>query len=125
MDKEINNILFEIEKEGIIGFTNDDSEQRMKAKSRLEREGFIKPKSKNSYDLTEKGQQAVDIGGYYRYKDLENKKEQKEQKIKDLTLRQLKGNIFQIKFWWLLIIINAIVAILASNFKLILSWLGF
>lgn len=94
MDKEINNILFEIEKEGIIGFTNDDSEQRMKAKSRLEREGFIKPKSKNSYDLTEKGQQAVDIGGYYRYKDLENKKEQKEQKNKRLNTKAIKRKYF-------------------------------
>lgn len=124
MDKEMDYILSEIKKKGLIAFTFDDSEERMKAKSQLESEGFIK-QNKNSYYLTDKGLKAVKNGGYWAYKDLENKKEEQDQQIKALTFRQLKGNIFQIKFWWLLIIINALVAILAANFRFIIRWLGF
>ena len=43
---------------------------------------------------------------------------QQEKNIKDqidnLTLKQLKGTIFQINKWWLIIIINAIVTIIVS-----------
>jgi uncharacterized protein YwqG len=124
MNKELNKILYEIFNEGIVGFSADDSDERIKARDRLESERFIAEKKKDVYKLTDKGYEVIDLGGYQIFKEKQNREILKDKKIKDLTLRQLKGNIFQIKFWWLLILINAIIAIVAANFKLILRFFG-
>lgn len=121
----INEILNEISNKGRIEFYGHDSNEKKSARDRLVREGYIKEDKKGIFILTEKGAEALDLGGYQKYKEKKNKESLRDNKIKELTLKQLKGNIFQIKFWWLLIIINALFAILASNFRLILSWLGF
>lgn len=34
----------------------------------------------------------------------------KQNEIDALTIKQLKGSIFQVKFWWLFLIINAIIS---------------
>jgi len=123
MIEEIDKILFEINEKGFIGFTKDTPVQEIKAKQRLVRLELIKPKSKYSYDLTDKGQEAVDLGGYETWLKKQQTENQKNDQIKDLTIKQLKGNIFQIKSWWWLLIINAIIAIIASNFHSILEWI--
>ena len=94
MNQELNNILFEINKEGVVGFTNDDdSEKRIRASERLEREGFIKQKDRNTYDLTEKGQKAVDLGGYEKFKEeIEGKEAEKEQLEIDLAKSNIEAN---------------------------------
>lgn len=122
-DKELNSILFEIEESGVAAFCLGDSDERRKAQQRLIRMGLIKAKGKYSYDLTNNGQIAVDLGGYNEWVRFISGKEEKEDEIKDLTIKQLKGNIFQMRLWWVLILINAVVSFLIGNFDLILKWL--
>ena len=93
MNQELNNILFEINKEGVVGFSHDDSEKRIRASKRLEREGFIKQKGRHTYDLTEKGQKAVDLGGYEKFKEeIEGKEAEKEQLEIDLAKSNIEAN---------------------------------
>jgi len=54
----------------------------------------------------------LDSGGFIEV--LRN--EIQEQRLKDLNEKQLKKNIWQLKYWWLLIIINAIIAFLFTKF---------
>lgn len=122
MMEEIDKILFEINDKGFFSFNKDTPESETKAKQRLVRLELIKPQNKHSYDLTDKGQEVVDLGGYEAWLKKQQTEIQKNDQIKDLTIRQLKGNIFQIKSWWWLLIINAIIAIIASNFYLFLGW---
>lgn len=123
MIEEIDKILFEINEKGFIGFAGDTPVQEIKAMQRLVRLELIKSKSKDLYDLTDKGQEAVDLGGYEAWLKKQQTENQKNNQIKDLTIKQLKGNIFQIKSWWWLLIINAIIAIIATNFRSILEWI--
>lgn len=52
---------------------------------------------------------------------LENLKEKSlKQQIDNLTLKQLKGNIFQVNKWWLILLINAGITILVSVFVALL-----
>jgi hypothetical protein len=34
--------------------------------------------------------------------------------IQELTIKELKGNVFQLKFWWLIILINTIISFAIS-----------
>lgn len=122
IEKELNNILFEIEENGVAAFCMGDSDERSKAQQRLIRLGLIKAKGKYSYDLTNEGQIAVDLGGYNEWVRFTSGKEEKENEIKDLTIKQLKGNIFQMRLWWVIILINVVVSFIVGNFELILKW---
>lgn len=53
-----------------------------------------------------------------RYEELNESLQEKakQDEIDNLTIKQLKGSIFQIKYWWLFLIINAIIS-------LIIAWL--
>ena len=42
------------------------------------------------------------------------KRERQEKNIKDLTEDQLKKSIFQLKYWWLLLIINLIISVIVA-----------
>ncbi len=44
------------------------------------------------------------------------KNELQEQKLKDLNEKQLNQNIWQLKYWWVFIVINAIIAYLVAKF---------
>ena len=123
MIEEIDKILFEINEKGFIGFAGDTPVQEIKAMQRLVRLELIKSKSKDLYDLTDKGKEAVYQGGYEAWIKKKQTENQTNDQIKDLTIKQLKGNIFQIKSWWWLLIINAIIAIIATNFRSILEWI--
>ncbi|MCT4586245.1 MAG: hypothetical protein N4A71_00330 [Carboxylicivirga sp.] len=42
---------------------------------------------------------------------IKNQEEElQEQKIKELTIKQLRGNIFQVKWWWMFLLINAVLS---------------
>jgi hypothetical protein len=34
--------------------------------------------------------------------------------IQELTIKELKGNVFQLRFWWLIILVNAIISLVIS-----------
>lgn len=68
-----------------------------------------------------KTQRFIDSGGFVnlyqgslreKEKALENEKLESE--IKKLQLKELKGNIFQLKFWWLILIFNAFISLIIA-----------
>jgi hypothetical protein len=70
--------------------------------------------------LTASGREFINRGGYEKQeKDLIDTKEQ-DKRIKILTERQLKQNVFNLRYWWLLMIINILLsAIVAFLVKLL------
>lgn len=88
---------------------------------------FIEKHYKNdSYKLTHWGMEVIqkhsELISYFSFElqnRLEKIKEKQEEinlkyKIDNLTLKQLEGSIFQIKKWWLILIINALVTIVVT-----------
>lgn len=61
--------------------------------------------------------------GFELFHKIEKEMSEKDKLITDLTIKQLRGNIFQLKYWWLLILISGIIGFITGNFKLILEWL--
>ena len=63
----------------------------------------------------------MEEGGFQNYyvrlvedKELAQIKAKQESQIRELQVKELKGNIFQLKYWWLIIVINAIIALLLT-----------
>ena len=54
-------------------------------------------------------------------KDLKSK-EDKEALLADLSIEQLKGSIFQVKYWWLLLLISGFIGFITGNIELIIGW---
>lgn len=44
-------------------------------------------------------------------------KEKQEAEIRRLQVKELKGNIFQLKYWWLIILINMIISLIIAIFS--------
>lgn len=68
-----------------------------------------------------KTQRFIENGGFLKeYHDTlkENEqnltKEKQESEIRSLTVKELKGNIFQLRFWWIILILNAIISLLIA-----------
>jgi hypothetical protein len=59
--------------------------------------------------------------GFEKYREEEQNKKTTQDTINILTIKQLKGNIFQIKFWWLPLLISGIIGFIAGNFDWLLS----
>ncbi|AKP54095.1 hypothetical protein CA2015_4771 [Cyclobacterium amurskyense] len=49
-------------------------------------------------------------------------KEKKDDLIKNLFIKDLKGNIFQFKLVWLFFVLNVIASFIAGNFELVSKW---
>lgn len=122
MTNNLDEILFEIEEKGVISFSKDTHRNMMNAKQRLLRLGLITAKSEYSYDLTDKGQEAVDLGGYEAWIKQNKEEKDTDEQIKELTIKQLKGNIFQLKYWWLLLLLSGLVGFITGNFEVIQKW---
>ena len=58
--------------------------------------------------LTKKG---YEFESFDTYRQNKNKEVTTKSIIETLTIKQLKGDIFQLKYWWLLILINIAVTI--------------
>ena len=67
--------------------------------------GLITPNFNTGHFLSE--------GGYLKILELENQ----EERIKDLTEKQLQKSIWQIKGWWIFILINAVISFLIAWFS--------
>ena len=89
----------------------------------LEELGILEYQNSDRYmtRLTEYGWK---FPGFEAVKLTEKENTNKETLIKDLTINQLKGNIFQMKLWWVLLLINVFTALIISNFTTILAWFG-
>ena len=72
--------------------------------------------------MTNKGLRAIELGGVSQYlKDLKSK-EDKEALLTDLSIEQLKGSIFQVKYWWLLLLISGFIGFITGNIEFIIGW---
>jgi hypothetical protein len=112
---DLDKVLFEIQDRGLYSIDFDIPENEIKAFQRLLRLGLIYERLKNTYDLTEEGQQAVDMGGFAKWQKQKEHEESRERAIKDRTL-------FQLKYWWLVLIVSAIVGFVSGNFLTIIGW---
>ena len=72
---------------------------------------LIKSLNKNQYKAGTNCFEIYEIG-IKKYLNHKNKINDLEFKIKNLTIHDLKGNIFQNKLWWVFIVINFIISIL-------------
>ena len=68
-----------------------------------------------------KTQRFIDNGGFVSlFQDSLSEKEKAleheklESEIKKLQLKELKGNIFHLKFWWLILIFNAVISLIIA-----------
>ena len=89
----MNAILNYIDKNRWIAFSKDDTPERFKAKDKLRALGLIERHGKLSWQLTEEGYKAVELGGFHEWlKQKENN--HPNQKVKT----------FLVKFWWTFVI---------------------
>jgi hypothetical protein len=68
--------------------------------------------------LKEYGFEIVKNGGWLKHIETktteENRNSEREKEIQELTLKKLKFEQFPAKFWWLIIIIPAVISILTT-----------
>jgi hypothetical protein len=119
---EEDKILSEINERGFVSFTKDNSEESVKAKNRLLGYELIQKKGDYSYNFTPQGLEAFELGGFNTWLTQKQNTENQDSEIRELTIKQLKGNIFQLKYWWLLLLISGLIGFITGNFKLILKW---
>lgn len=120
--KILDEILFEIDQRGNYLTHKSTPANHERAVKRLERLKFIYEKNQNCFDLTKKGVEAVDLGGFDNWNKHHDSKKHKEDEITELTIKKLKGNIFHLKYWWVILILSGVVAFLTGNFELIINW---
>lgn len=119
---EIDSVLNECHKSGRTVINKSISSLRIDAINYASRHGFIFEKESNQYELTRQGDLVIESGSFLNYKSDVQKTQQREEIIKELTLKQLKGDIFQIKNWWLILLFSALLSFITGNFQLIISW---
>jgi len=89
---------------------------------------FAKP---DYLELTPFGEQVKREGGWVRRntkgqaRELDYEYEKLlDRRIKELTIKQLKGSIFQLRGWWWIVIISGFISLITSNLELILKLFG-
>lgn len=122
LEQEINSVLTECQENGWVTWNNGTPEIRNKAIRHAKTLELIQTKGRHSFELTSLGLKAVELNGVKEYlNDLESK-DNKDDLIKTLTIKQLKGNIFQVRYWWLILLLSGIIGFITGNFVLILKW---
>ena len=122
IEKGINLIINECEKNGQVYITMCTPEAIHNAIPKAKTLELVQKKGKHSYGLTNKGLRAIELGGVSQYlKDLKSK-EDKEALLTDLSIEQLKGSIFQVKYWWLLLLISGFIGFITGNIEFIIGW---
>lgn len=58
--------------------------------------------------LTSLGREIIDTGGWLKFLERRSVDENNAKKLTKLSIEQLEGNIFQIKWWWVIALIGAI-----------------
>tara|TARA_R110002124_G_scaffold287320_6_gene472762 strand:- start:9619 stop:10017 length:399 start_codon:yes stop_codon:yes gene_type:complete len=117
---EINLILAECIENGMIPFDDSIPDIRDKAIRRSENLGLVKRKNKGAYEISKEGLNVLDFdGGVQEYLLNIKTKEKEEDLIRDLSIKDLKGNIFQFKLVWLFFVLNVIASFITGNFELV------
>lgn len=80
----------------------------------LEELGFIERYGVNNLylRLTEKG---WEFPGFEQARQEKIQESVRKRKIEDLTIKELNGSIFQLKYWWLILILNAIASYIITK----------
>lgn len=60
------------------------------------------------YKISEFGKEVLENGGWLKYFEEQERQKQTKLEIDKLTLEHLKRNIFQIKYWWLFLLLAAV-----------------
>lgn len=102
-------------------FEKCDDNRTERIKDKMIDEGLVEQSHMVRIKLKPRGAEICKNGGWLKYLEILKNNQQNKQKheemdvtIKELTIKELKGNIFQLKKWWLLLIINAIISILCG-----------
>ncbi|SOD97640.1 hypothetical protein [Spirosoma fluviale] len=74
LSEQIDEILIYVAEGGYIGISNDTPDLYRKAVSKMKALGLIVPRA-NTYDLTDKGYDAIEVGGYEKWRELIAKRE--------------------------------------------------
>jgi hypothetical protein len=77
---------------------------------------LIHSRTMDSYALTEFGKEVLENGGWLKHRAAIEYEKQLERETKELNLKQLKVSIFQMKNWFLILLITAIVGGLFGAF---------
>lgn len=114
-EEYIDKILQEVKNSGILSVPLNTSKERYRIIQKAYNLGLLEKTPKGYYKFSKHGQEVIDYyGSYKNYLHATIADKEKNEQIKDLTLKQLKGNIFHLEYWWLFLIINAIIAFLIS-----------
>jgi hypothetical protein len=106
-----------------LGFPYTNVREHRLTIEEMESHFLIEMVGKDKYWITYHGEQVLNNGGYRKFLErLENEK-QRDEKIQEYTLKQLKGNIFNIRFWWIPLAISIIAGFITGNFDTIKEWL--
>ena len=122
LEKEINSVLTECQYSGLVDLNNYTPVMRTKAIQHAKTLELIKHKSKYSFELTYEGLKSIESGGVKQYRDQLESNDSKDDQIKKLTIKQLKGNIFQLQYWWLILLLSGVVGFITGNIQLIIKW---
>jgi|WetSurMetagenome_2_1015567.scaffolds.fasta_scaffold182268_2 hypothetical protein len=90
---------------------NTTDEQRLIISKTLRELNIICDHLNNRTRLTETG---WNFKGFENERKSKRQKEDRQKKIEELTLRKLKLEQFPAKFWWLIIIITAVISFLTT-----------
>jgi len=123
MNTEQDKILKEIEESGIFAPTFDTPDNTMVALKQLKRHGLIGERRKSQYELTDIGEEALEIGGFDKWKQKKMDDKDANKKIQKLTIKNLEGNIFHLKYWWVILIISGIIGLITGNILHLLEWI--
>ena len=122
IEKGIDLILKECQQSGQVRINTCTPEVIHRAIPRAKTLEVIQKKGAYSYEMTLKGLKALELGGISQYLKEIKSKDNTDELIKRLTIKELKGSIFQLKFWWVLLIISGVIGFITGNFELILKW---
>lgn len=117
----IDKILNECHKDGFIIWSRDTSSIERKAIEIAQTMGLLTPNGKHSFDLTNQGLEVIHEGGFELFQKKTEEEKRTDREIKDLTLKELKKNIFQLEYWWLFLLMNVFLSGLVSYIVIYLT----
>lgn len=117
----IDKILNECHKDGFIIWSRDTPSIERKAIEIAQTMGLLTPNGKHSFDLTNQGLEVIHEGGFELFQKKTEEEKRTDREIKELTIKELKKNIFQLDYWWLFLILNAVLSGIISYSIIVLT----
>lgn len=92
-----------------------DSESRERIVARMmDKQLITRSRGEVNFTITEFGYEVLDNGGWLKYLNDSKTERTLDREIKQLTLKELKGNIFHLRYWWLLFVFSGLLSALFS-----------